>query len=105
MVGAASAAGTAQVAGAVRGRLVQPALAKANRVVVLEGGARALMPLEVHPGGLALVDVSDARAPRLLAHRHFTGPRDTCYCACAKGRVVYAFAAKASELSAFEIVG
>ena len=66
-----------------------------------------LLPLDVEtqPGGLALVDVSEARAPRLLTRRSFTSPEDTCYCACAKGPVVYAFAAKAGRLWIFEIVG
>ena len=85
-------------------RLVLPELAMANRVVLLDGGARVLLPLETSPGGVALVDVADARRPRLLARHMFTDVGDTCYCACAKGNIIYAFAAKANRVEMFEIV-
>ena len=48
-------------------RLVLPQLALANRVIVLEGGTRVLLPLEAHPGGIALVDVAVCSSAAVLA--------------------------------------
>lgn len=46
------------------GRLVMPELAGSNRVKLQ--GDRAFLPLEVEPGGFAIVDVADPSSPELL---------------------------------------
>jgi hypothetical protein len=46
------------------GRLVEPELARSNRVKL--DGDRAFLPLEADPGGFAIVDVRDQRAPTLV---------------------------------------
>ena len=96
-------------------RHVSPLCAKSNRVVLLASGsgrARALLPLESFPGGVALVDVGAGEASlsappsadgsqecELLGRRMFTGPKDTCYCAAAvSSSHVYAFAAHACTM-------
>jgi hypothetical protein len=46
------------------GRLVMPELGGSNRVKLQ--GDRAFLPLEVEPGGFAIIDVGDPTSPRLL---------------------------------------
>lgn len=46
------------------GRLVEPELARSNRVKL--DGDRAFLPLEVDPGGFAILDVRDQTAPTLV---------------------------------------
>lgn len=87
------------------GRLVIPSLAMTNRIVLFRDRTRALLPLEDHPGGVAVVDVTDPKQPTLVAQSFFTGGRDTCYCACAHGEYIYAFAANAAAMHVFRLPG
>ena len=84
-------------------RLVCDDLTWANRVVML--GARcALLPLESHPGGFAVVSHEADGRCQLLARRVFTSADDTCYCACANGGYVYAFAVRSSTMHVFRFI-
>lgn len=82
-------------------RLVTPELAMTNRVVLHH--LYAILPLEDHPGGVAVVDVSDVTSPRLHARSSFTSEKDTCYCACARNEYLYAFAAHGCSMHIFRV--
>eukprot|EP00041_Stephanoeca_diplocostata_P006407 m.83509 g.83509 ORF g.83509 m.83509 type:complete len:372 (+) comp16348_c0_seq2:177-1292(+) len=85
------------------GRLVDPALSMTNRVVLFRDRTMALLPLEAHPGGIALVDTSDTTRPQLVHSVEFTEKNDTCYCACTHGDYVYAFAAHGCAMHVFQL--
>jgi hypothetical protein len=72
-----------------------------NRIVLFHDHRRALLPLEAHPGGVAVVDLTDLTTPSLIARTFFTKSSDTCYCACAHGDIIYAFAAVECSLHIF----
>jgi hypothetical protein len=82
-------------------RLVSPGLAMTNRVVLHH--LHAILPLEDHPGGVAVLDVSEVEHPLVVARSFFTAAKDTCYCACARGEHVYAFAAVGCAMHIFHV--
>jgi hypothetical protein len=83
------------------GQLVMPELARANRVKLQ--GDLAFLPLEVDPGGFAVVDVGDPASPTLVHLTTDVPGISTPYTLEVSGDHLYVFGSREPKLAVFRL--
>lgn len=90
------------------GRLISHNTSRANRVHVRADLSLAFLALEKaddggERGGVAIADVRDPAAPRLLLNQSIPSTTSRAYCLATKGEYVYVFAAMAQAVYVYKL--